>query len=212
VDPCENVRQLRPGTAIYGGDAFWNSYWNLNGLWSLVTPEIVNNWVVTQIELFRHTGWTGKGPTGVEYSGVMEGSNVVALMTAAYQKGIRNYDVAYYGSIPYHGWEGDEDEGQMAAWFVMSAMGLFEMDGGVTDPPMLDLGSPLFEKITITLDAEYYDGGRFEIVVHNNSKENLYIQSATLNGRRLEVPRISWFDVVQGGRLVLEMGSQPNVR
>lgn len=45
---------------MFGGDAFWNSYWNLNGLWSLATPEIIDNWVETQLEMFRHTGWTGK--------------------------------------------------------------------------------------------------------------------------------------------------------
>ena len=71
VDPCENVHQLPEGVDVYGGDAFWNSFWNLNGLISLITPRISNNWVVTQMELFDKTGWTGKGPTGLEYSGIM---------------------------------------------------------------------------------------------------------------------------------------------
>lgn len=48
---------------MFGGDAFWNYYWNLNGLWSLATPEIIDNWVETQLEMFRHTGWTGKRVT-----------------------------------------------------------------------------------------------------------------------------------------------------
>lgn len=65
----------------------------------------------------------------------------------------------FYGETPYHGWEGDEDEGQMSAWYVMSAMGLFEMDGGCSAEPMVDLGSPLFEKITVRLDPDYYRGG-----------------------------------------------------
>ena len=88
-DACENIQQLKPGQAMYGGDAFWNSYWNLNGLWSIVSPEIIDNWVTTQLEMYRHTGWTSKGPAGIEYSGIMEGSHEVALMVAAYQKKIR---------------------------------------------------------------------------------------------------------------------------
>ncbi len=81
VDPFENVQTLENG-AMYGGDAFWNTYWNLNGLWSIVSPEIIDNWVTTQLELFRHGGWTCKGPTGLEYSGIMEGSHETALMVA----------------------------------------------------------------------------------------------------------------------------------
>jgi predicted alpha-1,2-mannosidase len=88
VDPCENVQQLPAGVAVYGGDAFWNSYWNLNGMLSIISPEISNNWVITQMQLFEKTGWTGKGPTGLEYSGIMEGSHEMAQMLSAYQKGI----------------------------------------------------------------------------------------------------------------------------
>ena len=72
-DACENVQQLDHGN-MYGGDAFWNSFWNLNGLWSIISPRIVDDWVTTQLEMFKHTGWTSKGPAGLEYSGIMEGS------------------------------------------------------------------------------------------------------------------------------------------
>src|SRR5690606_15315203 len=88
MDPCENIQQLPPGVAMYGGDAFWNTFWNNNTLWSLITPEITKNWTQTQLELYDKTGWTGKGPTGLEYSGIMEGSHEMALMLSAYQKGI----------------------------------------------------------------------------------------------------------------------------
>ena len=94
VDARERVQQLPPGRAMYGGDAFWNSFWNLNGLLSLLTPDIMNNWVVTPLELFDKCGWTSGGPTGLEFSGIMETSHETALMVAAYQKGIRDYDVA----------------------------------------------------------------------------------------------------------------------
>lgn len=413
-DACENIRQLEKGN-MYGGDAFWNSFWNLNGLWSIITPNIVDDWVTTQLDMFTYTGWTSKGPAGIEYSGIMEGSHETALMVAAYQKGIRkdgeaiyqavhknvtepgiqhpgggtcgnplldeyvkygympsekgvvsktldyafddwcvaqlalalgkkkdfkqlsarsmNYknvfhpekkfvvcrsangdwdpafdvfsnkgfiegnswqyswyvphDVSglieligketfntrleegfekseehnfsahvfdrtegqsaefyinqgnevnmsapflfnysgkpwlaqkwtreiidkFYGSTPYHGWEGDEDEGQMSAWYVMSAMGLFEMTGGVTAQPEMDLVSPLFDKIVIRLDSSYYKGTSFVIETRNNSKENKYIQQVYLNGKALKKPRIPFSAIGEGGYLLFEMGSEPN--
>jgi putative alpha-1,2-mannosidase len=58
----------------------------------------------------------------------------------------------YYGDDPVSGWPGDEDQGQMGAWFVTSAIGLFEMDGGGAVRPIYEIGSPLFDKITIQLD------------------------------------------------------------
>lgn len=413
VDACENVQQLTSGE-MYGGDAFWNSFWNLNGLWSIITPRYMDNWVTTQLELYKHNGWTCKGPAGLEYSGIMEGSHETALMVAAYQKGIRedgeaiyeavrknvthtgiyhpcrgwtgnpqldryieygymptedgvvsktldyayddwcvgqlalaigkkeegeafikrsmnyrnvfhpelkyvvrrnrngewdkNFDLfsnqgfiegnswqyswyvphdidglieligvelfnerleegfaksekhrfaahvfdrtmgqsaefyinhgnevnmctpflfnysgkpwlaqkwsraildSYYGSTPFHGWEGDEDEGQMAAWYVMSAMGLFEMNGGVGANPELDLTSPLFREITIHLDGDYYSGKTFTIRAKGNSDENIYIQRMTLNGEAWHSTRIPFEAIVAGGELTLWMGSEP---
>jgi predicted alpha-1,2-mannosidase len=413
-DAAERIQQLQPGQSVYGGDAFWNTYWNLNGLWSIVAPELIDNCVTTQLEMYDKTGWTCKGPAGIEYSGIMEGSHEIALMVAAYNKGIRkdgeriyeairhtaatqginmpngavagqvnldaydkfgympveqgvisktldyayddyctgilaktlgknkdadfflqrsqNYrnafhpaskyvcrrdekgnwvepldifsgegfiegnswqyswyvphdpegllnligrEAAYerlhegfeksrehnfaahafdrtegqsaeyyinqgnevnmssaflfnyldrpwltqqytreildrfYGATPYEGWEGDEDEGQMGAWFVMSSLGLFEMTGGVEKNSMVELTSPLFNKITIDLSDKYYNGGTFVIKANNNSAKNIYIQSATLNGKKLNQPRISFSDIVKGGELVLEMGDKP---
>lgn len=414
IDAAEQVRKLEHGN-MYGGDAFWNTYWNLNGLWSLASPRIIDDWVTTQLEMFRHTGWTCKGPAGIEYSGIMEGSHEIALMVAAYQKGIRRdgkaiYDAVYknvtipgiahpaggyagnplldvydkfgympkeygvvsktldyayddwcvaqlaravgnrkeatrlerrsqnyrnvfqpgvnyvvqrdstgtwdpkfdrfsnagfiegnswqysfyvphdipglvkligqdefnnrletgfaksekhnfaahvfdrtmgqsaefyinhgnevnmctpylfnysgkpwltqkwaraildtfYGNTPYHGWEGDEDEGQLGAWFVMSSLGLFEMNGGCDANPTFDLGSPLFDTITLQLDPAYYSGGTFVIETRGNSPENVYVQSAYLNGKRLREPRIRFAEIIAGGRLVFEMGAKPN--
>ncbi len=417
MDPCENVQQMPEGQRMIGGDSFWNSFWNLNSLWSLVTPDIMNSYIETQLELFRKNGWTSVGPTGVEYTGIMEVSHETAMIVGAYQKGIRNFDIGeayravhhtvteqgkellpcsglagnefldvyikkgyvpyemnpasstmdyayddfcvaqmakalgktddyeylmkrsenwknhfnielkfivpkdstgkwlenynpfsgqylvegngwqyslyvphdipglidligvdlfnarleegfeksvaekfaahafdrympepveyyinmgnqvnmqapylfnysgkpwltqkysraildtYYGSTPYHGWEGDEDEGQMGGWFVMSAMGLFEMEGGCETVPMVNISSPLFNKITIKLDNNYYKGKEFVIEARNNSKENIYIQSATFNNEPLNKVRIKFQDIVNGGKLVLEMGPEPN--
>lgn len=98
----------------------------------------------------------------------------------------------------------------MADWFVMSSLGLFEMNGGVTSDPEFDLSSPLFPKATVHLDPMYGKGKTFTIIAKNNSKENIYIQSATLNGKPLNTPKLKWSDVIKGGELVYEMGNQPN--
>ncbi len=419
TDPLHKIQQLPHGDLMYGGDAFWNTFWNFNTILSLVAPDIMNNWVKTQLELFDKTGWTNNGPTGLKMTGVMEVTHEIALMVSAYQKGIRNYDVnklydavknngtvqgirsagsgkglsgmerlniynklgyvpyeidaacrtldyaytdfcaaqlaktmkkdadynffekrsnnwknqfnpvlkmqvpkdsmgnwihnydafsgknwiegngwqytwyvphdvkglvnimgkdlfnsrleegfeksvksnfaayafdrhqeiayeyyinhgnesnmqasflfnysgkpwltqkytrtildKFYGNTPYHGWEGDEDEGQMGGWFVIASMGLFEMNGGVTDDSFFDITSPLFDEIIIHIDKMYNGGKSFVIKTINNSHENIYIQSVTLNGKPLNVPKIKFKDVVKGGELLFTMGAKPNM-
>ena len=416
-DPFEVIRQTSPGKAMYGGDAFWNSYWNFNTVLSLIAPDIMNNWVNTQLELYKYTGWTNNGPTGLEHTRVMGVTHEVALMVSAFQKGIRDYDThllweavrhnateqgrkleksgnagmefldiynqlgyvpydvshrssrtldysftdfctaqlakamgktgdqefflkrsnnwknqfnmdvkwqmprdhngnwktdnnifsgelwsegnawqysfyvphdipgvvelmgkdlfnqrleegfqksekymfaapaldrvqskifeyyinqgnevnmqasflfnysgkpwltqkytrailnSYYGDTPYHGWEGDEDEGQMSGWFVITSMGLFEMNGGTTDSSKVDLTAPLFGKIRIALDPKFYKGKEFVITAQNSSPENIYIQSATLNGKPLDRSWIYFRDIVNGGTLDYLLGPKPN--
>lgn len=411
VDVCENVRQLTdPNSPVYGCDAFWNTFWNLNQLWTLTNPDIANKWVKSVLEMYKYGGWLPRGPAGFEYSGIMEGSHEISLIVSAYQKGIRNFDVnlayeamlhqqttnaikhecsgmagnndlktymelgyipqggrvsntleyayddwcvaqmakslgktedythfmkragnfqnifdpetkymrpkykdgrwlekfdpihtggytegnswqytffvphdinkmvdligadefnkrlvfgfeksaklnfnaigdkpelvyinhgnqpnmqaaylfnysgkpwltqnwtreimsKFYGSDPYNGWPGDEDEGQMGSWFVMSAMGLFQTDGGASEKPIYEIGSPLFDKVTIHLDQNYYSGKTFVIEAKNVSYKNRYIQSATLDGKPLNRPWFYHADLVDGGKLVLKMGAKPN--
>jgi predicted alpha-1,2-mannosidase len=411
VDVCENVRQLEnPNSPVYGCDAFWNTFWNLNQLWTLVNPDIANKWVTSLLEMYKHGGWLARGPAGFEYSGIMEASHEISLIVSAYQKGIRQFNIQtaweamlhqqtangikhacsglagnkdlltytslgyipspgrvsntleyayddwcvaqmakslgktneydtftkragyyqnmfdpqtkymrpkdkdgrwvenfdpihtggytegnswqytffvphdvsklvnlvgteefsnrlvygfqksaplnfnaigdkmelvyinhgnqpnmqaaylfnyagkpwltqhwareimnkFYGSDPYNGWPGDEDEGQMGAWFVMSAMGLFQTNGGASVQPFYEIGSPLFEKITIHLDNKYYPGKTFAIEAKNVSDANRYVQSATLDGKPLTKPWFYHADLVDGGKLVLTMGAKPN--
>ena len=422
VDMYEKVQQLEDSNdVVYGGDAFWNTFWNLNQLWTLQHPEIANSWVRSLLEIYDKGGWLPKGPTGIEYSSIMVASHEIPLIVSAFQKGIRNYDVdkAYtairhnqmeqgqphpgggyvgnrnldsylkYGFVPYedgpvsntleyayddytvgqmakalgnesdyktftkrsfnyknifydsvgyvwmknadgswrpdfspyghsvfygpgfvegnawqytwfvphdqkgllnqlgkdtfinrlqegfeqskphrfnsehldengligvgilpinHGnqpnmqaaylfnyagapwltqywvreimngfygdsidaWPGDEDQGQMGSWFVMSAMGLFEMDGGTSIDPVYEIGSPIFERIVIDLDTNYYAGSTFVIEAKNTSDKNRYIQSAKLNGKKLEKPWFYHSELVQGGKLELKMGPKPN--
>ena len=116
----------------------------------------------------------------------------------------------YYGADPYKGWLGDEDEGQMGAWYVISAMGLFQMDGGTSFNPVYEIGSPIFDKVIVNLDNKYYKGKAFTIIAENNSPENRYIQSATLNGKPLNQPWFYFSEAVNGGTLKLVMGCEPN--
>jgi predicted alpha-1,2-mannosidase len=414
VDPTGRVRQLKnPESPMMGCDAFWNTFWDLNQLWGLVTPDILSQWVRSQLQLNDDGGWLSKGPAGLRYSGVMVGEHDIALLVGAWQKGIRNFDgekafaavkhvqttpgKQYYNDIhsgrwidgwvgmeqlpsyrdlgyvpvedswtsltleyayddwcaaqmakalgrmddyqyfskraqnyrnlwdasvgyfrPKHrdgtwaedfsssqtkgflegtawqysfyvphdmrglielmgkdalvrrlnqgfedsrpnfargvvdivdmgneqnmqapwifnyagapwltqkwtrevmehsyfvkpaGYSGDEDEGQMGSFFVLMAMGLFEMDGGCSTKPIYEIGSPLFNRIVVHLDRKYYPGRQFVIEAKNNSPKNVYIQSATLNGKGLNKPWIYHSDVVKGATLVLTMGPEPN--
>jgi predicted alpha-1,2-mannosidase len=103
-----------------------------------------------------------------------------------------------------NGYPGDEDEGQMSSWFVLSAAGFYSVCPG-TDQYVI--GSPLFNKMTITLENE----NKFIIEANNNSKQNVYIQSATLNGKPYTYNWISHADIMNGGTLHLEMSDKPNL-
>ena len=116
----------------------------------------------------------------------------------------------YFEESPYTGWMGEEDEGQISAYYVLLAMGMFEMQGGCAVRPSYDLSSPLFDRVVIHLDANYYSGKTFTIEAPDNSESNIYIQYATLNGRLLTEARLFHDDVARGGRLILHMGSEPN--
>ena len=102
---------------------------------------------------------------------------------------------------------GNEDMGQMSAWYVLSAMGFYPVAPGQN---VYSIGSPLFSKVTIYLDKTFGNAASFIIETRNNYKQNKYIQSATLNGKPLNKP---WFDhseIKNGGTLVFIMGGEPN--
>ncbi|WP_184546203.1 GH92 family glycosyl hydrolase [Mucilaginibacter sp. FT3.2] len=103
-----------------------------------------------------------------------------------------------------NGYPGDEDEGQMSSWYVLSAAGIYSVCPG-TDEYVI--GSPAFKKMTITLE----DGKKFVIEANNNSKQNVYIQSATLNGKPYTHNFIKHSDIMAGGILHFEMGDKPNM-
>ena len=101
------------------------------------------------------------------------------------------------------GLSGNEDVGQMSAWYILSSVGLYQVDpvGG-----RFVIGSPLFDKATVNVGA----GKTFTVVAKNNSDRNIYVQSARLNGKTLKNSYIEFNDIRHGGTLELVMGPKPS--
>lgn len=127
------------------------------------------------------------------------------------QKWTRTICNEFYGTEPLHGYGfgQDEDQGQLGAWYVMAGMGLFDVSGHAFSEPVFQLGSPLFDKITIKLNPTYFKGKELIIKTVNNSSQNIYVQSASFNGELLEKFWVRRNRLMQGGALVLEMGPDP---
>ena len=113
---------------------------------------------------------------------------------------------AYHNTV--EGLVGNEDVGQMSAWYVLAASGIHPVCPGET---RFEITSPVFNKITFNLDPKYSKGKTFTIEAQNNSSENRYIQSAKLNGKPYNKCYLDYSNIVSGGKLVLVMGSQPNM-
>jgi predicted alpha-1,2-mannosidase len=402
-----------PNHLALGCDAFWNTFWNLNQLWNLATPEWSSKWVNSQLAMYDVSGWLAKGPAGMEYIPVMVAEHEIPLMVSAYQMGVRDFDAEkafqamkkmqttpagpvaggfagnrdlvsymkykyvpsdlgrfsnsleysyddwtvsqfakalgkdadykvfaergewwrnafnpkngfaqlrnssgafeepfdpfqsgrnhhyvegnswqlsffvpqdvpalakvigqktfvdrlnwgfvasepwrynapndqywdypvvqgnqqsmhfaflfnwvgypwltqkwsrsileeYYGGGMANAYLGDEDQGQMSAWFVMASIGLFQTDGGCRTEPVYEIASPLYRQVTIDLGGRYGRGKQFVIEATNASRNNKYVQSATLNGKPLTSFKFPAKELLQGGKLTLVMGDKPN--
>ena len=103
----------------------------------------------------------------------------------------------------FDGLSGNEDVGQMSAWYVLSSVGLYQVEpaGG-----KYIIGSPIFDKAELNVGK----GKTFNIVCKNNSKENMYVQSVKLNGKPYNKSYIMYNDIMKGGTLELQMGNQPS--
>ena len=101
------------------------------------------------------------------------------------------------------GLSGNEDVGQMSAWYILSSVGLYQVDpvGG-----RFVIGSPLFDKATVNVGG----GKTFTVVAKNNSDKNIYVQSARLNGKTLKNSYVDFNDICHGGTLELVMGPKPS--
>jgi len=118
------------------------------------------------------------------------------------QAKVREIAAAEYANLP-SGIDGDDDCGQMSAWYLFTALGFYPVNPASGD---YLLGSPLFTKMTLRLA----NGNLFTVSAENNSAKNIYIQSATLNGKSLTVPVVRYDDIMVGASLKLVMGPSPS--
>ena len=127
------------------------------------------------------------------------------------QKWVRAILNEFYGTDGIHGYGygQDEDQGQLGAWYVISSIGLFSVTGLNDINPTFALGSPLFGRISIKLSDKYYSGKRFIITTEAQDDQSPYVQEYLLNGKKLSQPRISFADVVKGGKLKIKLGPNP---
>ncbi len=223
----EDFDPMQPWRGFQEGNAFqytWYVPHDIAGLMELVGKDLFNERLEMQFEKSEKSLFGG-GKEIDSFSGLdklYNHGNQPCLHNAwlfnysgrpwLTQKWTRAICHTFYGTEPLHGYGygQDEDQGQLGAWYVLAAMGLFDVQGHARANPTFQIGSPIFDKITIELDPDYYEGNQIVIEAKNNSQENIYVQSATLNGKPL---RNVWFDrrqLVNGGKLELVMGPEPN--
>jgi predicted alpha-1,2-mannosidase len=127
------------------------------------------------------------------------------------QKWTRTICDEFYGTEPLHGYGfgQDEDQGQLGAWYVMNALGLFDVQGHAAANPTLQFGSPQFEKVTIQLSNA--PSKKLVIKTENNSNVNMYVQGVQLNGNSIENCWINRAELMDGGELIFKLDSVPNI-
>ncbi len=115
----------------------------------------------------------------------------------------------FYGTDRTHGYGygQDEDQGQLGAWLVMAALGLFDIQGGTAPQPVFQLATPLFPRAEITLDTRFYPGSRLTITTEGSG---IYVHSAAFNGAALAQSQIDWNKLKAGGHLNYEISADAN--
>ncbi|BCI60069.1 GH92 family glycosyl hydrolase [Solibaculum mannosilyticum] len=118
------------------------------------------------------------------------------------QRLVREIAEENYANHPAAGLTGNDDCGQMSSWYILSSLGFYPVNPASAQ---YMIGSPFFDKATI-----HYEDKDFEIIANNNSKENMYIQSGTLNGEALNIPVLTHEQIINGGTIEFEMGAEPS--
>lgn len=207
-DPAE------PSGHYVEGNAFQYSAFvpqDVNGLINLIGGD--DKFIVWLDKLFSHQ--TSFDKVVVDASGLIgqyahgnEPSHQIAYLynyagaAPKTQKYAREILTTLYDDTP-EGLSGNEDCGQISAWYVLSSMGFYSVLPGEDS---YVIGSPLFEKISINLD----NGKKFVIRANNVSEKNKYIQSATLNGKPYSKSYFDHQEILKGSEFVFEMGEEPN--
>ncbi|WP_147678039.1 GH92 family glycosyl hydrolase [Algibacter pacificus] len=109
------------------------------------------------------------------------------------------------GLSPSTGYNGDEDQGLMGSLAVLMKIGLFQVNGGTEENPEYQIGSPIFDKVTIQLHPDYYTGKTLQIKVINNSDSNVLVKKATFNDNLLTDFKVSHKDLTSGGIFQFKM-------
>lgn len=205
----------------------WYVPHDVNGLITLLGKDVFNERLEETFSESRKTEYGGKPGEYDSFSGVSllyNHGNQPCLhnswlfnysqkpwLTQYYTRDICD---KFYGITPTHGYGygQDEDQGQIGAWFVLAAIGLFDVQGGTNNNPTMQIGSPLFKEITIHLNKVFYRGNEFKIKAPNNESSTYYIQSAKLNGNNWDKCFIPLKMIQDGGVLELKMGDEPNIK
>jgi putative alpha-1,2-mannosidase len=121
-------------------------------------------------------------------------------------------DLTFGGITPQDGYNGDEDQGQMGALGVLMAIGLFDIHGCVGENPMLEITSPVFDRIVITVPSVEQPDKRnsFEIIAKRKNAADIYIQKVRLNGKTHNNFQFPVSDFLKGGLIEIELGPKPN--
>ena len=123
-------------------------------------------------------------------------------------KWAREIQEKYYGLGERDAYPGDEDQGQMSSWYILSSLGFFEMDGGCSDNPLLCVGSPAFERVEISLSPKYYGGKKLVINAPGTSPRRCYVQSIDFDGSPAGPSFIPWDRIRQGGEITFTMSDR----
>ncbi|MBS0011124.1 MAG: GH92 family glycosyl hydrolase [Bacteroidales bacterium] len=224
----DNFDPLEPWRGFQEGNAFqytWYVPHDPAGIIELVGPELFNERLETMFTEARKSVFGG-GEEIDSFSGLEKlynHGNQPCLHNAwlfnysgkpwLSQKWVRNICNEFYGTEPLHGYGygQDEDQGQLGAWFVMAGIGLFDVSGHAFAEPVYQIGSPLFDKIVIELQAPYYEGNRLIIKTVNNKPENTYIRNIMFNGENIDRFWIRRNRIVKGGELIIELCENPSV-
>ncbi|UZD23999.1 GH92 family glycosyl hydrolase [Algoriphagus halophytocola] len=116
----------------------------------------------------------------------------------------------YSGLSHENGYNGDEDQGLMGSLAVLMKIGLFQMNGGTEADPAYQIGSPIFDQVSIKLNPKYYPGKEFIIKTLGNSPEHVYIKRANWKSQPLPALDLRHSQIIHGGELLLEMSNQAN--
>ena len=191
------VQQDVPGMiALYGGDAGF-----IQKLDALFTEDSTIYTSIPDI-----SGLIGQDSQGDEQCHHVPYLYDYAGAPYKAQQRLRQIMATLYNDTPA-GQCGNTDCGQMAAWYIFSALGFYPMNPA---SDIFAIGSPVVSKAVLHLDNDKYQGHTFTVVAENNSAENIYSQSATLNGKALTRPWITRNEVTAGGELSFVMGAAPN--